>query len=239
MKLGNVSHSLINIPSFFYAKEKKNLQTFYFPRIKKYFKCSDLTNLKEELNFNHNKRNEISSSKEEKKNSLNLFIKKELSNKHLKQVKRNEQLLHNYEKFKRNYSYSNLSSEPFRKYIQNKCKTLLEMINNDTKENLINRELIDNNCNISVKNWNNKIDKENLFNNTLKKKIFCLFPLSPRNKELLNNKNYFLEDKKSFKEKIKIPKYFIKSKLLQNKILNNNNKNQCESQSQNLKLTKL
>ena len=89
MKLGNVSHSLINIPSFFYAKEKKNLQTFYFPRIKKYFKCSDLTNLKEELNFNHNKRNEISSSKEEKKNSLNLFIKKELSNKHLKQVKRN------------------------------------------------------------------------------------------------------------------------------------------------------
>ena len=49
-------------------------------------------------------------SKEEKINSRNPNIKIELSNKNLKQIKRNEQILKNFQKFKRNYSYSNLSS---------------------------------------------------------------------------------------------------------------------------------
>ena len=233
MKLGNASYHLVNIRSFCNRKINKNLGTFYIPHIKQYNKCSDLSKLKEELNSNHHNRKEIPCSKDETINSRKLQIKKELSNKNLKQVKRNEQILKNFEEFKRNNSYSNLSSEPFRKYIQNKCKNLLEMINNDSKENLINRDIIDNNCNIGEKNWNNKREEESLFHNALKKKYFSLYSISERNKELFSNKIYCIEDKNSFKEKIK-SKYFIKSKLFQNKLLNNNN-----YQNQNHKLRKI
>ena len=167
-------------------------------------------------------------SKEEKINSRNPNIKIELSNKNLKQIKRNEQILKNFQKFKRNYSYSNLSSEPFRKYIQNKCKTLLEMINNDSKENLINRVINDNYC---EKDCNNKIKEENLFDKSIKKKVFSLCSLSERNKELFSNKNLYFGKKNSFKEKIKIPKYF-KFKISKSKLLNNNN---FQNQSHKLK----
>jgi hypothetical protein len=170
-------------------------------------------------------------SKEEKINSRNPNIKIELSNKNLKQIKRNEQILKNFQKFKRNYSYSNLSSEPFRKYIQNKCKTLLEMINNDSKENLINRVINDNNCNFNEKDCNNKIKEETLFDKSIKKKVFSLCSLSERNKELFSNKNFYFGKKNSFKEKIKIPKYF-KFKISKSKLLNNNN---FQNQSHKLK----
>ena len=170
-------------------------------------------------------------SKEEKINSRNPNIKIELSNKNLKQIKRNEQILKNFQKFKRNYSYSNLSSEPFRKYIQNKCKTLLEMINNDSKENLINRVINDNYCNINEKDCNNKIKEETLFDKSIKKKVFSLCSLSERNKELFSNKNFYFGKKNSFKEKIKTPKHF-KFKISKSKLLNNNN---FQNQSHKLK----
>ncbi len=209
MKYGNVSHTIIRIPKFFYGTKNRNLETFMIPPIKKYYKEKDLINNPNELNFNNN-RKIFSWSKEEKNNYSTPEMTFESSiNNTSPYLKKHNKLFDNPAKYN---SYSNIFSSYFNynKNINRKCFLFR---NNPNNEKFFNSS-------------NSNLHGEDLFHQTLRDKVLSLNLISDKTKLLYTNKHWCIEGEKTFQKSInKIPKMSFNYKFKKNKntIINNTN----------------
>ena len=208
MRFGNVSHTLIKIPKFFYEENENNNNNnnlFKINFIKNYYKESKLIKLNDDLNFNRNKRIKLTKLN---KNFSNNNIKNFSSYSTMKFKENNNNSTEN--KFFNNDLNCDLNSEnkklnhynsisSFKKNIDLNIETLLNKIKNNNF--LKNREF----NKISLKktytlNNENKFLIKN-FEETMKEKIISLTLISDKIKNQCLNKKISLETQKSFEEK--------------------------------------
>ena len=208
MKYGNVSHTIIRIPQFFYGTKNRNLETFMIPPFKKYYKEKDLINNPNELNFNNN-RKIISCSKEEKNHYSSPEMTFESTINTSPYLKKHNKLFDNYTKYN---SYSNIFSS-YCNYNNNINNKLFLFRNSPTNEKFFNSN-------------NSNLHGEDLFHQTLRDKVLSLHLISDKTKLLYTNKNWCIEGEKSFERTFKnSPKISFNYKFKKNKhsIMNNTN----------------
>ena len=208
MKYGNVSHTIIRIPQFFYGSKNRNLETFMIPPFKKYYKEKDLINNPNELNFNNN-RKIISCSKEEKNHYSSPEMTFESTINTSPYLKKHNKLFDNYTKYN---SYSNIFSS-YHNYNNNTKNKCFLFKNNSNNEKIFNSS-------------NSTLYGEDLFHQTLRDKVLSLNLISDKTKLLYTNKNWCIEGKKTFERSFKkFPKLTFNYKFNKTKNLFINNSN--------------
>jgi len=209
MKYGNVSHTIIRIPQFFYGTKNRNLETFMIPPFKKYYKEKDLINNPNELNFNNN-RKIISCSKEEKNHYSSPEMTFESTINTSPYLKKHNKLFDNYTKYN---SYSNIFSS-YHNYNNNTKNKCFLFKNNSNNEKIFNSS-------------NSTLYGEDLFHQTLRDKVLSLNLISDKTKLLYTNKNWCIEGEKTFERSFKkFPKLTFNYKFNKTKnLFINNSKN--------------
>ena len=208
MKYGNVSHTIIRIPQFFYGTKNRNLETFMIPPFKKYYKEKDLINNPNELNFNNN-RKIISCSKEEKNHYSSPEMTFESTINTSPYLKKHNKLFDNYTKYN---SYSNIFSS-YHNYNNNTKNKCFLFKNNSNNEKIFNSS-------------NSTLYGEDLFHQTLRDKVLSLHLISDKTKLLYTNKNWCIEGEKTFERSFKkFPKLTFNYKFNKTKNLFINNSN--------------
>ena len=209
MKYGNVSHTIIRIPQFFYGTKNRNLETFMIPPFKKYYKEKDLINNPNELNFNNN-RKIISCSKEEKNHYSSPEMTFESTINTSPYLKKHNKLFDNYTKYN---SYSNIFSS-YHNYNNNTKNKCFLFKNNSNNEKIFNSS-------------NSILYGEDLFHQTLRDKVLSLNLISDKTKLLYTNKNWCIEGEKTFERSFKkFPKLTFNYKFNKTKnLFINNSKN--------------
>jgi len=208
MKYGNVSHTIIRIPQFFYGTKNRNLETFMIPPFKKYYKEKDLINNPNELNFNNN-RKIISCSKEEKNHYSSPEMTFESTINTSPYLKKHNKLCDNYTKYN---SYSNIFSS-YHNYNNNTKNKCFLFKNNSNNEKIFNSS-------------NSTLYGEDLFHQTLRDKVLSLNLISDKTKLLYTNKNWCIEGEKTFERSFKkFPKLTFNYKFNKTKNLFINNSN--------------
>jgi len=208
MKYGNVSHTIIRIPQFFYGTKNRNLETFMIPPFKKYYKEKDLINNPNELNFNNN-RKIISCSKEEKNHYSSPEMTFESTINTSPYLKKHNKLFDNYTKYN---SYSNIFSS-YHNYNNNTKNKCFLFKNNSNNEKIFNSS-------------NSTLYGEDLFHQTLRDKVLSLNLISDKTKLLYTNKNWCIEGEKTFERSFKkFPKLTFNYKFNKTKNLFINNSN--------------
>ena len=208
MKYGNVSHTIIRIPQFFYGTKNRNLETFMIPPFKKYYKEKDLINNPNELNFNNN-RKIISCSKEEKNHYSSPEMTFESTINTSPYLKKHNKLFDNYTKYN---SYSNIFSS-YHNYNNNTKNKCFLFKNNSNNEKIFNSS--------------STLYGEDLFHQTLRDKVLSLNLISDKTKLLYTNKNWCIEGEKTFERSFKkFPKLTFNYKFNKTKnLFINNSKN--------------
>ena len=220
MKYGNVSHTLIKIPKFFYGNKIRSLETFSIPNIKKhYYKEKDLEKIEKEINFNHNHRIIIPWEKNERIHYSKPDITMNSTINSQSNIKIKDKILKKYEHFKKHSSYSNMISDSFKYDVKNKNNHLLNRIQ-ENKAKYLSYSIVNNYCYKDL-NIDKKLEGEDLFHKTLRDKVLSLSLISDKTKMLYSTKNWSIEWEKTFEKKRKIPKFVFKKNI---NIIHNNGK---------------
>ena len=226
MRFGNVSHTIIKIPKFFY---ENNNNLFKIKNVfKNYYKESKLINFYDDLNFNRNKRIKLTKLNKNFNKIKNFSLNSTLNNNNSTENLNNENKNLNNENLNnenKNLKINN-SISSFKKNVDLNIETLLKNIKNNNY--LKNREFNKTSLKktFSFNNENNKFLIKN-FEETMKEKILSLTLISDKIKIQCLNKNNSIESQKNFEEKNKKLKIFKLNKInkFNEKLFLNFNKN--------------
>jgi len=125
MRFGNVSHTIIKIPKFFYENNNNFFKKNVF---KNYYKESKLINFYDDLNFNRNKRIKLTKLNKNFNKIKNFSLNSTLNNNNSTENLNNENKNLNNEN--KNLNYNN-SISSFKKNVDLNIETLLKNIKNN------------------------------------------------------------------------------------------------------------